>query len=81
MSQSAVESAYSTFGEILGFICGAAAFLIVYAAAISSVGWVIGLALGWVAAGIAASLAYLAGKHLWPLAVVAGLWLLAGSPG
>jgi len=41
-----------------GLLAAAAAFIVVYAAAVSSVGWVIGIALGWIPAYLASCLAF-----------------------
>jgi hypothetical protein len=77
MQVEAGKEYYEGFGTFLGALGAIAAFLGVYAAAVASVGWVIGLALGWVAAGIAASITFAVVKYLWPLALLAALWIWA----
>lgn len=46
-------------GTAIGGIAMAVTFIAVYIAAVDSVGWVIGIALGWIPAGLASALAYL----------------------
>lgn len=45
---------YLKTGRVLGGITAVIVFVAVYIAAIGSVGWVIGIALGWIPAGLAA---------------------------
>jgi hypothetical protein len=46
-------------------------FIIVYVKAVQSVGWVIGIALGWIPAALAAVIAYGAIRYLWWLLLLA----------
>jgi hypothetical protein len=70
--------AYQAVGEVGGALAAFATFVGVYAAAVASVGWVIGLALGWIAAGIAGAIAYALVKYLWPFALLfGGLWYMS----
>ncbi len=71
------KETYDAFGNILGALAAIAAFIGVYGLAIASAGWVIGIALGWVAAWLAATIAFAAAKYLWPLGLIAALWLWA----
>jgi hypothetical protein len=61
---------YEYVGCLLGAVGACIAFFGAYFAAISSTGWVVGLALGWITAWLAASVAFVILRHLWPFAVV-----------
>jgi hypothetical protein len=61
---------YIRVGSILGIVGACAAFFGAYSAAISSTGWTIGLALGWITAWLAAAVAFVLFRHLWPFVVV-----------
>jgi hypothetical protein len=52
-------------GMVVGALAAVITFLWVYIAAVGSVGWVIGIALGWIPAGIAAFIAFWIGRYLW----------------
>ncbi len=52
-------------GLFVGPIAAVLAFVGVYIAAVNSIGWVIGIALGWIPAGLAAVLAYFVFRYLW----------------
>jgi hypothetical protein len=56
---------YLRIGHALGSIAGLVTFFSVYVAAIDSVGWVIGIALGWIAAVLASTVANRIAKYLW----------------
>lgn len=72
-----MKDAYDTTSEIIGFLAAAAVFIGVYIGAAASAGWVIGLALGWIPAGIAAALSYPLTKALWPLILIGIIWAFA----
>jgi len=57
---------YKGIGTVLGLIGACIAFLGVYVAAIELNGWLIGLALGFATAGIAAAAAFFVLRYLWP---------------
>lgn len=61
---------FSITGIIVGLFAAGITFIAVYIAAVASVGWVVGIALGWIPASLAASLAFLIGRYLWWLAVL-----------
>jgi hypothetical protein len=61
---------YIRIGSILGVIGACIAFFGAYSAAINSTGWVIGLALGWITAWLAAAVAFVIFRHLWPFVAV-----------
>ena len=61
---------YLRIGSILGILGACIAFFGAYSAAISSTGWVIGLALGWITAWLAAAVAFVLFRHLWPFVLV-----------
>lgn len=65
--RSALEGVYVGVGTLLAAIT----FIGVWVAAVSSAGWVVGLALGWIPAYLAAVLALLLGPFALLLAVVA----------
>lgn len=75
--QEAVASGpYEYIGRLMGVAGACAAFFGAYFAAISSNGWVIGLALGWVTAWLAAAVAFILLRRLWPVLVVLLISLL-----
>jgi hypothetical protein len=61
---------FAITGFIVGGLAALIAFVAVYIAAVGSVGWVIGIALGWIPAGLAAGLAFVLGRYLWWLAAL-----------
>jgi hypothetical protein len=63
-------------GPVIGGLAAAMTFVIVWIAAIGSVGWVFGIALGWVPAWLAAAVAYAFFRVLWPLPLLGLLGLL-----
>ena len=69
---------YSTVGIVIGGLAGAIAYISVCIAAVRSVGWVVGIALGWIPAGLAAALAFFLGRYLW-LPLVIGMAFLIRS--
>jgi hypothetical protein len=56
---------FAVIGGLVGGLGGIVTFLVVYLAAIDSVGWVIGIALGWIPAFLAAAVVYFVGRYLW----------------
>jgi hypothetical protein len=67
---------YIRIGGLLGALGACIAFFGAYVAAINSTGWVIGLALGWITAWLAAVVAFVICRNLWPLGVVLLIALL-----
>lgn len=59
------ETWYGIGGSTLGFLGGAIAFITIYIAAVGSVGWVIGIALGWIPAYLGAVAAFIFLRYLW----------------
>jgi hypothetical protein len=72
------EGWYMWTGACIGSLAALVTFVIVYIAAIGSVGWVIGIALGWIPAGLAAAVVGGLFRWLWPLFLI-GLALLIFS--
>jgi hypothetical protein len=72
---------YAKTGIIVGSIAGFVTFFSVWIAAVGSVGWVIGIALGWIPALLASLIAYVVGAFLWPLAALAILVVIAAFAG
>lgn len=70
------DSVIEAIGAVAGLIAGVITFIAVYIAAVGSVGWVIGIALGWIPAGLAAVLVGLIFRYLWWLVVIGILFLL-----
>lgn len=66
---------YGFVGNIGGFLGGAVAFIAIYIAAVGSVGWVIGIALGWFPAYLGAVLCFALVRYLWLPAIL----LIAGA--
>lgn len=60
---------FGVTGTVVAYFAAVVTFIAVYIAAVGSVGWVIGIALGWIPAGLASGVAFLVGRYLW--------WLLA----
>lgn len=67
MSMSDPETTYEFVSYIIGWVCGAVIFIAVMIAAIGSVGWVIGIALGWIPALLAGTIAAFALRYIWPV--------------
>ena len=67
---------YIRIGSLLGVFGACVAFFGAYVAAINSTGWVMGLALGWITAWLAAAVAFVILRHLWPLGLVLLIALL-----
>ena len=57
---------YLGIGTLIGALTGIATFLAVYLLAIDSVGWPVGIALGWIPAAIAAAVVTVLLRYLWP---------------
>jgi ABC-type Mn2+/Zn2+ transport system permease subunit len=57
---------YFGIGTLVGGLTAIAAFVAVYVLAIDSVGWLLGIALGWIPALIAAAVAAVLLRYLWP---------------
>jgi hypothetical protein len=70
------DGALEITGLVIGAIAGLITFVCVYIAAVSSVGWVIGIALGWFPALLAGLLAFWLGRYLWWLAALLLLALI-----
>lgn len=64
-------------GKVLGWIAAVITFFCVWAAAVASVGWVFGIALGWIPAYLGALIAYAAFRFLWWLMLLAAVWIFA----
>ncbi len=69
---------YLGVGTLIGGLTGLAAFVAVYFLAIDSAGWLLGIALGWIPALIAAAVAAVLLRYLWP--AVLFLFLAAIAP-
>lgn len=67
----------ATVGYWLGVTAAALSFVGVYLAAVASVGWVLGIALGWIPAGLAAVAMFFLFKYLWWLVLLAALIIFA----
>jgi hypothetical protein len=68
------EKIYKDTGDVLGGLSAVITFFAVYWAAVESVGWVIGIALGWIPAQLAALFCFFAVKYLWlPALLLIGL--------
>lgn len=69
-------------GPILGVLAGLATFALIMFLAVQREGWVIGLALGWIPASIAAVALGVAVRFLWIILVVGVIYLIAqnGAP-
>lgn len=70
------ESAFESIGGLAGLFGGAVAFIAVYVAAIGAAGWVIGIALGWIPALLAAFLIGLLCRYLWWLVLIGIVMLI-----
>ncbi len=57
----------------ISLIAATLTFIAIYVATVHGAGWAIGLSLGWIPAGLAAYVAFVAGVYLFPLLA----WLLA----
>lgn len=64
------DSWYGIGGNIFGFLGGAVSFIAIYIAAVSSVGWVIGIAIGWIPAYLGAFACFLFLRYLWLPAIL-----------
>ena len=64
-------------GLWLGALAAVAAFGGVYIAAVGSAGWVVGIALGWIPAVLAAVASFLLFRYLWWLVLLAVLIFFA----
>ncbi len=76
ITESGEDRWYWAAGNALGSIGGIIAFIWIYIAAVGSVGWVIGIALGWIPAILGALLCYVLLRLLWlpaMLLIAAGL--------
>ena len=67
---------WKTIGLYTGGIGALITFVSVYIAAVASVGWVFGIALGWIPAWLAAMVAFVALRYLWWILVLALLYAL-----
>ena len=66
---------YGVTGSVMGFLGGAIAFIAIWIAAVGSVGWVIGIALGWIPAYLGAFASFFLLRYLW---LPAALLIAAG---
>jgi hypothetical protein len=76
MSEDGFDRGMEMVGTAIGGIAMVVTFIAVYIAAVDSVGWVIGIALGWIPAGLASALAYLVFRYLWWLMLLGIGWLV-----
>lgn len=72
---------FDNTGMVIGSLAGLITFIIVYIAAVGSVGWVFGIALGWIPAGLASGLAYLIFRYLWWLLLFGVIALMSKANG
>ena len=66
---------YLAIGTISGGIAALITFIGVMIAACNEAGWVIGIALGWIPAALAAAVAFVLVRFLWPAGVLGAIWL------
>jgi hypothetical protein len=76
MSEDGFDRGMEMVGTAIGGIAMVVTFIAVYIAAVDSVGWVIGIAVGWIPAGLASALAYLVFRYLWWLMLLGIGWLV-----
>lgn len=72
---------YWATGDVIAGIGAVICFISIYIAAVSSVGWVVGIALGWIPAYLGAALCGLLLRFLWLpllLVIVGGLAMIFG---
>jgi hypothetical protein len=67
---------FADIGMAAGEIAWVVAFLAVYIAAVGSAGWVIGIAMRWIPASLAAPAAFLVLRYLWPVIFIVALVLV-----
>lgn len=68
---------YWNAGTIIGSLAGIVTFIAIYIAAVGSVGWVIGIALGWVPAALGSIVCYILVRLLWlPALLMIGAFLI-----
>ena len=72
---------FDNTGMVIGSLAGLITFIIVYIAAVGSAGWVFGIALGWIPAGLASGLAYLIFRYLWWLLLFGVIALMSKANG
>lgn len=72
-----LAQSFAGVGMLTGGIALIVTYFAVYIAAVDSVGWVIGIALGWIPSGLAAWVAYGILRFLWPVLIVAALVLVS----
>jgi hypothetical protein len=70
------DELYHRIGSLLGVFGAWVAFFGAYSTAINSTGWLMGLALGWTTAWLAAAVAFVILRRLWPFMVVLLIALL-----
>ncbi len=63
-----------TAGAVIGGIAAMVTFIAIMIAAINSVGWVIGIALGWIPACLGCGIAYALFRYLWWVLAIALAW-------
>lgn len=64
------DELYHRIGSLLGIFGAWIAFFGAYSTAINSTGWLMGLALGWTTAWLAAAIAFVILRRLWPFMLV-----------
>lgn len=72
---------FDNAGMIIGSLASLITFIVVYIAAVGSVGWVFGIALGWIPAVLASALAYLVFRYLWWLLLFGVIALMSKANG
>ena len=72
---------FEATSAVIGGIAAVVTFVAVWIAAIGSVGWVFGIALGWIPAWIAAAIAYVFFRFLWPLLLLGVLAIIVLATG
>jgi len=70
------DSGFAMIGMAIGGLAAVITFICVYIAAVGSVGWVFGIALGWIPAGLAGWIAFFLGRYLWWLAAIIIFWAI-----
>lgn len=75
-TEAAARSAYFGNGLLLSFVVSPVVFTLVWLAAISAWGWLLGLAFGWIPALLIGLMAGGVMIVAWPLVVIGGLVML-----
>lgn len=69
------ESWYAKIGMVLGGLTALGTFVVVMILACKEAGWVVGIALGWIPAGLAAAIMFAIVRFLWPVGVLGAVAL------